>query len=270
MPAATVAGEPRSLLRHHLRVGRSRTPRRQTPCAWWWARPCHCDPSGACDAGTPITPGGAIVGAFHIGNATTYSELISAGSVDQRSHESSPSPPANYDSCSIRIIGFSHGARDSSDGSGLRSHLVQGAANPDDPPSAQAEAFDYICWTGNGSTPSCYMVVLGSGGSIDNVLQGDQQEGHGAACHVRAGRSQQGGLSARVTLVLVPAQLTARGEVARSVAGGRRRDQRTAAGWAERKLSGVFQQNRIVRTNVADRDRSGLQHATVGVDDLRR
>ncbi len=139
-----------------------------------------CDPSGACDAGTPITPGGAIVGAFHIGNATTYSELISAIACGPSGLTSSTVTTSGPYELLLDPVSSqpATGLAIPSDGSGLQVTLVQGAANPDDPPSAQTRAFDYICWTEDGSTPSCYMDCPQSqGGSIDNVLQGDQHGG---------------------------------------------------------------------------------------------
>ncbi len=52
--------------------------------------------------------------------------------------------------------------------------LEQSLPNLDDPQPATSPAYDYICWTEDGSSPSCDMDCPSTGESISGVLQGQQ------------------------------------------------------------------------------------------------
>ena len=79
-------------------------------------------------------------------------------------------------------------------GSTLQLTLEESPGNPADPDPAAAHTYDYICWTEDGTPPSCNQDCPQSeAGSIDNVLQGEQHA-NGTTAQLTA--SGEGALSA--------------------------------------------------------------------------
>jgi hypothetical protein len=136
-----------------------------------------CDSSGACDAGTVVSPGGTISGSFQIANAQTFTEPLSGvacGNADLEDSEVTTGGP--YSILLDRVTSDpASGASIPSDGSALQIVLGQSSPNPDDPQPATSPTYDYICWTEDGSSPSCDMDCPQSGGgAIGGILQGQQ------------------------------------------------------------------------------------------------
>jgi hypothetical protein len=161
----------------HLNAGSS-----DTLCVVVGSSMPACDSSGSCDAGMPITPGGAIVGSFQIGNPRSYSELISGiacGPADLSASTVTTSGPYELLLPPVTSQPPPAGLAIPNDGGALHITLQESAANPNDPPSAQPVAYDYICWAEDNMTvPSCSMDCPQSqDGAMNGVLLGEQHGG---------------------------------------------------------------------------------------------